>query len=111
MIIGPTPYRNKPPDVAIVITFARPFTVVLDAQGDYQYLITSHVSGDPLTLGEYEVTKAAASLTITPRNDTQDFDVTIIPYAQASLFAGVEVLSKNWKMQDIYIQAARDIKI
>jgi hypothetical protein len=106
--MGPTPYYNSPPDVPIVIAFAG-FTTTTDSTGDYQVLITSHVTGDPATLGAYDMVKTATSLTITPRVTTQDIVVTVIPFEGTGGLQPIEALSKRYRAIDIYTQACEDV--
>ena len=103
----PRAFRSMPKDVPIVIPLSG-MTTNLDAEGDYQYVITSNITGDPATLGQYDVTKTPASLTITPRLQTQDFRVTIVPFYQTGPLQAIEPISKRYRAIDLYTEACED---
>jgi hypothetical protein len=107
--MGPTPYYSKPACTAFTIPLSG-FSSVLDTEGDYQDIITSHVTGDPDTLGAYEVVKAPTVLTITPLSVAQDFIVTIIPFNQDVALAAATPISRRHTAIGLYTQACEDTK-
>jgi hypothetical protein len=109
VVIYTLPYRSKIAGTPVTVDLGKTYSTGLDAAGDYGYDIQVWLTGDRDTEGTVSVSKTPSALIITPVGSTVDFDVTIKPYLEATV--GTQVpLSQMFTADDVYIQAARDIK-